>query len=275
MKRILARIALYIGLLLVVALSAGPLVWVALGSLKTNRELFSAASFFLPQSPRFDNYLQAVRIAPIGRFFMNSVVVCLGSTLLSVVLVSGCAYAVARFQFRFKGLIVALITSVLLLPAQSISQPIFVLYKAMDLFDTKTGLGLVYLAFSIPVVFYIMRSYFLSVPVSIEEAAKIDGAGVLRTYAQIAVPLAKPGMATAVIVQFLNVWNEFFFALVLTSSDRARTVPIALNYFTSQFSSNYPALFAAVVLTVLPTILLFVLAQEQVVENLAAGAVKA
>jgi len=274
MKRALLNILKYIFLLLIVLISIGPILWVALGSFKTNKELFSGGAFSLPSSLQFKNYIDALKIAPIGKFFCNSMIICIGNTVLSILIVSCCAYVVARFDFKFKNAIVLIISSVLLIPSQSISQPIFALFKALKLFDTKIGLILVYLAFSIPVTFYIMRSYFLSIPRSIEESAYIDGAGFLKTYTRIIIPLAKPGLATAGIVQFLGSWNEFYFALVLTSGNDARTIPIALNYYTSQFSSNYPAMFSAVILTVIPTIIIFVLAQEQVVESLTAGAVK-
>lgn len=272
--RINAVVLKYVILIFFVAISIGPILWIVLGSFKTHKELFSGSAFSLPKHFDFGNYEKALAIAPVGKFFLNSLIICGTSTLLSVGIVPCCAYIAARFEFRLKTVLILLISSVLLIPAQSISQPIFALFKTLHLFNTKTGLVFVYLAFSIPVTFYIMRSYFISIPQSIEEAAYIDGAGFLRTYVQIIVPLAKPGIATAAILQFLGSWNEFYFALMLTSGNEARTVPIALNYYTSQFSSNYPAMFAAIVLTILPTIVIFILVQEQVVGSLTAGAVK-
>lgn len=271
---ICASMIKYIILFFFVIISLGPVLWVLIGSFKTHKELFSGSSFALPAHFSLTNYIDALSIAPIAKFFSNSLIVGIANTLLSVFLISCCAYVVARFDFKMKNVIILLISSVLLIPAQSISQPIFAMFKTFNLFDTKTGLVFVYLAFSIPVTFYIMRSYFLSIPRSLEESAYIDGAGFLRTYIQIIMPLAKPGMATAAILQFLSSWNEFFFALMLTSGSNARTVPIALNYFTSQFSSNYPAMFAAIMLTIIPTIIMFIFAQEQVVDSLTAGAVK-
>ncbi|TXK76626.1 carbohydrate ABC transporter permease, partial [Paenibacillus sp. N3.4] len=215
----------YIVLLFFVVISIGPILWVILGSFKTHKELFGNSAFSIPKQFSFSNYEKAMSIAPVGKFFTNSLLICGISTLLSVIIVSCCAYVVARFDFKFKGLLVLLISSVLLISAQSISQPIFVLFKTFNLFDTKTGLILVYLAFSIPVTFYIMRSYFLSIPKSLDESAYIDGAGFLKTYLQIILPLARPGAATAAILQFIGSWNEFYFALILTSGNNARTVP--------------------------------------------------
>lgn len=264
----------YAVLLVFVIISVGPIFWVFLSSFKTHQELFSGSAFSLPSRFNLENYIRAVQLAPIGRFFINSLIVCMINTVICIFIVSCCAYVVARFNFKMKNIIIALISAALLLPAQSISQPIFVLFKFLHLFDTKTGLVFIYLAFGIPVTFFIMRSYFLSIPRSLEESAYMDGAGFLLTYARIIFPLARPGMATAAILQFISSWNEFYFALMLTSGSNARTVPIALNYYTSMFNSEYGPMFAAVMLTVLPTIIIFILTQEQVVGSLTAGAVK-
>jgi raffinose/stachyose/melibiose transport system permease protein len=260
-------------LLLVILISLGPIVWVFIGSFKTYNEMFSSA-FSLPSHISLKNYLEAFRLAPIGRFFINSVIVSSVNTFICVLIVSACAYVVSRYDFRMKKVIIALISVALLLPAQSLAIPIFSLLKSMHLVDTKTGLIFVYTAFGIPISFFIMRSYYLSIPKSLEEAAYIDGAGFLTTFFRIIAPLAKPGMATAAILQFLSSWNEFFFALVLTSGKTARTIPIALNYYMGTFANNYSALFAAVILTIIPTIVIFILSQEQVVDSLTAGAVK-
>ncbi len=274
LKRLFFAGLKYFALFVITVLSLGPILWVFLSSFKSHQELFSGSPFSLPAHITFENYKKALELAPIGRFFTNSLIICLANTALSIIIVSCCAYVAARFDFKLKKVMVLFITAALLLPAQSISQPIFAMFKVFRLFDTKTGLVFVYLAFSIPVTFYIMRSYFLSIPRSLEESAYMDGAGFLRTYLQIIVPLAKPGMATAAVLQFLSSWNEFYFALMLTSGNNARTVPIALNYYTSMFNSQYGSLFAAVTLTILPTIIIFVFTQEQVVESLTAGALK-
>mgnify|MGYP002443902185 FL=1 len=119
-----------------------------------------------------------------------------------------------------------------------------------------------------------MTSYYKTIPVALEESAYIDGATFLQTFFKIVLPLAKPGLATIAMLQFINTWNEFYFALMLTSGDTARTVPIALNYYLGTFANNYSALFAAVIITVLPTIIVFIVLQKQVMESLTAGAVK-
>ena len=271
--KILLTVVRYIVLLFFVAIAVGPLLWAFMSSFKTYAEINSSA-FSLPSHINFDNYVAAFKYAPIAKFFLNSVIVVFFSLLISVILVCMCAYVVSRFRFHGKLIITMVVSAALLLPAQAISQPLFVMMQGLHLFDTKTGLILVYAAMGIPTSFFVMVSFYHTIPTALEEAAYIDGAGFFRTFVQIILPLAKPGIATIVILQFINTWNEFFYALVLTSGDRARTVPIALNYYMGTFANNYSAMFAAVVMTVLPTILVFIFAQKQIIDNLAAGAVK-
>ena len=144
----------------------------------------------------------------------------------------------------------------------------------MGLYDTKMGLILVYTAINMPMSLLILRGTFQSIPRALEEAAYLDGAGFLRTFFQIVMPCAKGGLTSAAVLTFLNSWNEFTFALMLTNGQDARTLPLSLSYFTAQFSFNYTAMFAAVTIAVIPSIIVFAVFQEQVVSSLTAGSVK-
>ena len=269
----LSAVVKYAFLLTLTVISLGPLVWAFISSFKSYAEINSSA-LSLPSSFRFKNYADAFKYAPIAKFFLNSVVIVGCSILVTTVCVSLCAYVVSRFRFRGRGLVILLISAALLLPAQALSQPLFTLLNALSIFDTKRGLILVYSAFGIPITFFVMTSYYRTIPQAMEEAAYIDGAGFVHAFLKVVLPLAKPGLVTAAILQFINTWNEFYFALILTSGNTARTIPIALNYYMGTFANNYSALFAAVIITVLPTIVVFILAQKQVIESLTAGAVK-
>ena len=162
----------------------------------------------------------------------------------------------------------------LVIPMAALLNPVYIVVNGMGLADTKTGLILVYTALNLPMSLLILRGTFLSIPKSLEEAAYVDGAGFFRTFIQIMMPCAKGGLASAAVLAFLNNWNEFTFALVLTSGQEARTLPLSLSYFTSQFSFNYTAMFAAITIAVIPSIAVFAIFQEQVVSSLTAGAVK-
>lgn len=269
----LAKIAKYLFLIFFTLIAVAPIVWAAISSFKTYAEINSSALSW-PSSFQLDNYRAAFRYAPIAKYFLNSVIIVGCSVLVTVALVAMCAYIISRFRFKLKTVIVLLISASLMLPAQAISQPLFAIFQKLHIFDTKPGLIIVYSAMGIPMSFFVMVSYYKTISPALEESAYIDGASFLQAFFSIILPLAKPGLVTIALLQFINTWNEFYFALMLTSGDSARTVPIALNYYMGTFANNYSALFAAVVMTVLPTIILFIILQRQVVESLTAGAVK-
>ncbi len=146
--------------------------------------------------------------------------------------------------------------------------------KTLGFYDQLLGLIICYAAFSLPVSMYILTSYYLTIPLELEEAAYIDGAGFYYTFWRVIFPLAKPAMATCGVLAFLGAWNEFQIAMTLTSSTEKRTLPIALLYFKSQFASDYGAMFAATMVVIIPSIVVFILLQKQVTEGLVSGAVK-
>lgn len=260
-------------MLFFVLIAVGPIVWAFISSFKTYAEINSSALSW-PSSFNLENYKAAFKFAPIAKYFLNSVIIVGCSVLVTVALVAMCSYIISRFEFKCKTLIILLISASLMLPAQAISQPLFAIFQKLGIFDTKLGLIIVYSAMGIPMSFFVMTSYYKTISTALEESAYIDGATFLQTFIHIILPLAKPGLVTIALLQFINTWNEFYFALMLTSGDTARTVPIALNYYMGTFANNYSALFAAVVMTVLPTILVFIVLQRQVMESLTAGAVK-
>lgn len=268
-----AKICKYLFMVFFTAIAVGPILWAFISSFKSYAEINSSA-FSLPSSINFDNYRAAFQYAPIAKYFLNSVIIVGVSVLVTIAFVAMCAYVVSRYNFKLKTLIVLLISASLMLPAQAISQPLFAIFQKLGIFDTKGGLIIVYSAMGIPMSFFVMVSYYKTISTALEESAYIDGATFLQTFVRIILPLARPGLVTVALLQFINIWNEFYFALMLTSGDRARTVPIALNYYMGTFANNYSALFAAVVMTVVPSILVFILLQRQVIESLTAGAVK-
>lgn len=272
-SNVTAKICKYIFMIFFVFLSVGPLLWAFISSFKSYSEINSSALSW-PSSFRPDNYIDAFRYAPIAKYFSNSVIIVGCSVLVTVTLVALCAYVISRFDFQLKMVIILAVSASLMLPAQAISQPLFTIFQKLGIFDTKLGLVIVYSAMGIPMSFFVMVSYYKTIPMALEESAYIDGASFMQTFLRVVLPLAKPGLVTIALLQFINIWNEFYFALMLTSGDSARTVPIALNYYMGTFANNYSALFAAVVLTVLPTIVLFIVLQKQVMESLTAGAVK-
>ena len=262
---------LFMGLCSLVALF--PIVWVIMSSFKANAEILSNG-IGLPSSLSPDGYISALTISPILKYFGNSVVITVITTVLNVLFLAMAAYVFARARFRGKNLLYFILSLSLVVPTTALLQPVYSVVNTMGLYDTKMGLILVYTAINMPMSLLILRGTFQSIPRALEEAAYLDGAGFLRTFFQIVMPCAKGGLTSAAVLTFLNSWNEFTFALMLTNGQDARTLPLSLSYFTAQFSFNYTAMFAAVTIAVIPSIIVFAVFQEQVVSSLTAGSVK-
>ena len=271
-KKIGVKIFMYVVMLFTIIVSIFPIIWVIMSAFKTNAQILSSP-FSLPTSISFDAFVYIFEKYDFVQYFINSVLICVVSTLLSLVFFAMGGYVIAKFRFPGKNLIFALFTITLLVPAQSKAQPLFSLVMKADLYDNIWGVALVYLSMGLAMSMFILKSTFMAIPKSLDEAAILDGAGFFTTFWKINFPLAKSGLATAGILMFLNNWNEYFYASLLTSSDKNRTLPLALQFFTEAFS-DYTKLFAALTVVVLPGILLYACAQEQVQASVAASGVK-
>ena len=263
----------YLFMAFCVVVAVFPIIWVILSSFKTNQEILSNG-LSLPGQWNFDGYRQALEMAPIFQYFLNSLVVTILSTALNVLALSMAGYVFAKKQFRGKNLLFGILSLSMVIPTTALLSPIYVTITKLGLYDTKAALVLVYAALSMPISLMILRSTFAGVPKELEEAACIDGAGFLRTFFSVMMPCARGGIASASVLAFLEGWNEFTFALLLTSSGNVRTLPLSLSYFTSQFSFNYTAMFAAITIAVIPSILVFTIFSEQVNASIVAGSVK-
>ena len=272
-KQKAARVFSYLFMALCVLVALFPIVWVVLSSFKTNREILSNG-LQLPSTFSFSGYKQALEMAPILKFFVNSLIVSFASTALNVFILAMAGYVFAKKKFRFKNLIFGILSLSMVIPSTALMSPVYTVITKLHLYDTKMALILVYTALNMPISLMILRSAFAAIPTELEEAAYIDGAGFFRTFWQVMMPCAKGGLASAAVLAFLGSWNEFTFALLLTSSTSTRTLPLSLSYFTSQFSFNYTAIFAAITIAVLPSIIVFSIFQEQVCSSLTAGSVK-
>lgn len=270
---ILIKLIIGLFLIFIVFISVMPFLWVFLSSFRANGDIISGSLNF-SQGLYLNNYPKAFSLAPMVEFYGNSVIVSVVGTFLNLFIMSMAAYSISRFNFKFKNVIKLLFASVLFIPCAALLQPLYITMTKLGLYDSKFGLILVYAGLGMATTFYIVASYYLTIPKALEEAAYIDGAGFFRTYFTIILPISKPCFAAAGVLQFLLCWNEFQFALTLTTGLKSRTLPIALYYFTSQFASDYGAMFAATVLIALPSILVYCLLQKQVIEGITNGAVK-
>ena len=264
---------MYLVELVVILLSVFPILWVVMSAFKTNGEILTSP-LALPTSFSLDVFVHLFETYNFPVYFLNSLLAAGVSTLVSLLFYAMGAYVIAKFEFPGRKLLFILFTITLLVPGHSKSQPIFSLVSDLGLFDSIWGVTLVYLSAGMAMSIFVLKAGFMAIPKSLDEAAIIDGAGFMRTFWSINLPLAKSALATAGILMFLGNWNEYYFASLLTHSDSQRTLPIALSFFTSEFSYNYTNLFAALTIVILPGILLYVFAQEQVQASVAATGIK-
>lgn len=267
------KILRYGVMVFVLIVSIYPILWVFASSFKSRMDIMNSP-LKLPTQLFLNGYAEVFRTTPVLTYFKNSLIVASTSTIFSVIIVALAAYVVARFDFRLKSAIIAMFASTMFIPTIAISYPIFRMIKSLGLYDTKTGLILTYMSFNIAVSFFVIRSYILSIPKDLDEAALIDGAGYGTIFFRIILPIARPGIVSAAIITFLGNWNDFYYALLLTGGDRSRTMPVMVYNFTSSFRGNLCAMFASMVISMLPTILLFSLTSEQIVKSMSDGAVK-
>ena len=251
-----------------------PLVWLFTSSLKTNFEFLAGSPFALPAVPQWQNYINALTVAGLGRMLLNSVIVGLSATLFNVIAASMGAYCISRFRFSGREKLFTLFTAGILVPLNALMVPYFVIITKLGLINTYGGMILLYCAIGIPMSTFLIRGLMDSIPMEVEEAAYIDGCGFFGRFFHIILPLSRTGIITAATFQFLTCWNEFVFANLIVSSEKLRTIQVGIRYFTNQFSTDYVSMYAAIMISIIPSILGYILFQEQIIAGMTSGAVK-
>jgi multiple sugar transport system permease protein/raffinose/stachyose/melibiose transport system permease protein len=267
------RILLFCLNLVLAAIILMPFFWMVSVSLKPAAEPFAIPARLWPEHPTFDNYVTAFR--PEFRiYFMNSIIVSVATLIITVTLALFAAYAFTRAQFRLISIAMTLVIVSQMFPASAIIIPIYKMMKAANLLNTYTSLILAYVTVTLPVAIWMMRGFMANLPLTLEEAAAIDGAGPLRTFFEIILPLCRPGIVATAVFVLIVTWQEFLFALSFTSTKEMRTLPVGVNDYIGQYGIRYGELMASSVLISLPVVLVFFLLQRQFVAGLTAGAVK-
>jgi multiple sugar transport system permease protein len=259
---------------IVVLIAAIPVLWLVSLSLKDPSTLTDGS--FYPHKWTFANYRGIFNQPLFTHALVNSIGIALISTFLGVVLGAMAAYAIARLDFPGKRLLVASALLIAMFPAISLVNPMFNLWRTLGIFDTWVGLIIPYMTFSLPLSIYTLSAFFREIPWELEKAAALDGATPLQAFRRVILPLAAPGVFTTAILVFLYCWNDFVFAISLTSTNNARTVPAALAFFTgaSQFQEPTGSIAAAAVVITIPVVIVVLLFQRRIVAGLPAGAVK-
>jgi multiple sugar transport system permease protein len=270
-----SRALLWLAVVLIMIFCLFPFYWLINVSLKTGQDLSTAD--LVPPHPTLDNYQSIFQNDDFLRALRNSAIISFATTAIALTIGSFAAYALARLRIPFKFVLLGIFLSISTFPPIAIAAPVFKLWSDIGLYNTYLGLILPDLAFTLPLTIYILTSFFREIPRELEEAALVDGATYFQSFRKVILPLAAPGLVTAGLLAFIFVWNEFLFAITLTSTPDHRPVPAAIAFFTgtsSRFEIPLGTIDAASVVVTVPLIALVLLFQRRIIAGLTAGAVK-
>ena len=262
----------YLVILAVVAFF--PLVWVLLCSVKTSGDLTSNPTRILPKHFTLENFLHVINELGFAENIANSLLIAISTTCIAIVISSMAAYGIVRFFPKLGSIMSKVLVTTYMFPPILLAIPYSMVMAKAGLVNTRIGLVIVYLSFSVPYAVWMLVGFFKTVPIGIEEAARVDGANKLQTFVQIVLPLVMPGIVATAIYTFINAWNEFLYALLLISSSSKQTLSVAVKTLEGADILNWGSMMAASAIVVLPSIIFFCLIQNKIAGGLADGAVK-
>jgi multiple sugar transport system permease protein len=263
------------GVLVLMLLWTGiPFYWMIVTSLKHDKEIYGYEATLFPEKPTVANYITIIKDSPYLLFLRNSTVVAVSSTMLSIIIASLGAYAIARLNFPGRALLARLLVCTYLVPGSLLFIPLFAIMSMLHLLDSLSGLTITYLGADVPFCTWLLMGYFRSVPVELEEAALVDGCNRVTALIRIVLPVSLPALVVVTFFSFTRSWNEFLYAYVFTSTNKARTITTGLVNFMSADVFFWGPLMASTILSALPPVIMFLLLQRWVVKGLTLGAVK-
>ena len=273
-KAVATKAGVIVALCIGAVFAGFPVFWMLISSFKSNSEIFEFPPRILTESFSFDAYATILGDPTKVRFFINSYVVSLSVTVLTLIVAILAAYAFSRYEFRFKKTLNMIIVSVQAVPPITLLIPFFGLMVTLGLYNTYAGLILTYMVFTLPYAIIMMTGYFNTLPRELDEAAKVDGASSMKALWGILVPIATPGIVSVGIYTFMISWNEYLFALTLTRTEDMRTVRIGIQLLMGQHSFEWNEMMAMSILGAIPVLILFLFFQRYFIGGLAAGSVK-
>ena len=259
---------------LVVVFSLFPLVWTLLTSLKLEEDIVTRTLQYLPRSITFQNYITLWRQSGFPTLVMNSVVVTTTTGLICLSIGTLAAYSFSRYRFRGRGKLLIFYLVIRMFPVVLMIIPLFVMMRGLGLLDSRFGLALAYTTFLLPLCIWMLKSFFDAIPAELEDAARIDGCTRLGALCRIVLPLARSGMVTTAVFIAIAAWNEFLFALMMTTSQGSRTWPVGLQLMVGEFQLPWGPLSAGGIISIVPIILFFAIVQQSLIRGLTSGAVK-
>ena len=279
LKKAVLRVAYWIGLFLAMAVICMPGLWIVLSSLRPTVEIMAKPPVWIPTELSFDAYIAMFSGIgqggiPVVRYFMNSLIISVTSTVIALVIGMSGGYAFARYRFKGKSSWFLGLMLTRTVPGIALSLPLFFVYARLGIIDTHFGLILAYVALNIPFTIWLIDGFFRQVPRDLAEAAQIDGCTRWQAFWQVEFPLAGPGIASAGIFAFLTAWNEFALASQLTRSVNSKTLPVGLLDYTAEFTIDWRGMCALAVVMIVPALTLTFIVQKHLVGGLTSGAVK-
>ena len=264
-------IYLFLGVLVLIYLA--PFAWLILASVKTNAEVLGSP-FSLPAALQWENYKVAWTAAKLGTATLNSFIVCTVTLAVSILIGSMAAFAIARMRWRFANLSLTYFLLGMMIPVHVVLIPLFIQFTNLHLTNTLYSIILPYITFSLPMTIYILVNFFRTMPTELFEAACMDGCSIYRCFFNIALPLAKSGLFVTALMTFVANWNELLVAMVFISDMNKKTLPVTLTTFVGPYSTNYVQMFAAIIIAIIPSVIVYCCFSNQIIDGLTAGAIK-
>lgn len=250
-----------------------PLLWLFLSSFKTNTELY-ANPWGLPEQFRLDNYVQAITEGHILQYFGNSVIIAVSAVLMAVVLSSMVSYAITRMEWRLSKLTLNIFLLGMMIPVYAMVVPLFSMFNRMGLLNTHLAVIIPHIAIAFPMAIFIMTGFMGSLPKEMEEAAVMDGCNIYQIFFKIIMPISKSSIVTVAVVTFINIWNDLLLPQIFLTDSSKMTLPVGLTEFQGQYATNYVAEIAAVIITIVPSVIVYIWLHRHIMEGMVAGAVK-
>ena len=263
-----------LGLTLFSFWTMAPIIWLVLSSLMLQNALTSTPPDFAFNAFTVTNYVQVLDFAvALGRGFANSLIVAFSTTLIALAIGAPAAYALARLRLPGAGPILLFVLATQMFPGIVIAIPLFIAMSRMGLIDSRIGLIITYLSFNLPIVIWVLRGFFLAIPPSLEKAAAVDGATVSQIFRLIVLPISLPPLFATAVFSFIEAWNEFFFALILTRQN-AQTIPLVISQFAGQYQTVFGQMMAASAMAIAPVVVLAVLFRKYLMRGFSEGMTK-
>ena len=267
-------VALWVAVLIAAVIWLLPFIFMVFTSLKTRADIFENPTYLPPSSLALNNYPDAIRIGDLLTAALNSTIIAAVKVPLGLLISALCAFAMARLRFPSRRLLLAVVAVGTMVPIQVVIAPVFRIVLGLGLLNQPAGAILPYIAFGIPFQVFILYGFFRGIPRELDEAARIDGVSTWQLFSRIIVPLAKPALAALFVLDFVATWNEFSIALVILQSQSSHTLPLALLSYQQQFATNYGQLNAAIALSMVPVVLVFLRFQRFFVSGAFSGSIK-